>query len=458
MSHTEEDTIVAIATPRGRGGIAIIRLSGPQSLKVAQQISGISPKPRFAHFRQFKDGNEVIDEGIVLYFPAPHSYTGEDILELQGHAGNIVPYRVMEAVLKIPGVRQAEPGEFTKRAFLNGRMDLTSAEAVEDLISAGSNSAAKAAMASLDGAFSKDMEKITDQITMFRVRIEGCLDFPEEHEDFFDSGRANSEIQVIINLSDLAIKRATQGIKLNDGARIVLSGAPNAGKSSLLNALSGSESAIVTNIPGTTRDILSINIELDGVPLMITDTAGIRDTPSDEIEAIGIRKALEALKLADLVIFMLDGSALLPNENEILSRLDELKKQSTPVLIAVSKSDLPLHSSVESFLSSDRLSSFTKVRISVKKTDGLKELKKAVSLGLGIMPVEGVYSARARPLSELKNAHLALIRAKEMLTFGDLVLGAQEMRCAQDHIGAITGKITSDDILGKIFSTFCIGK
>ena len=240
MSHTEEDTIVAIATPRGRGGIAIIRLSGPQSLKVAQQISGISPKPRFAHFRQFKDGNEVIDEGIVLYFPAPHSYTGEDILELQGHAGNIVPYRVMEAVLKIPGVRQAEPGEFTKRAFLNGRMDLTSAEAVEDLISAGSNSAAKAAMASLDGAFSKDMEKITDQITMFRVRIEGCLDFPEEHEDFFDSGRANSEIQVIINLSDLAIKRATQGIKLNDGARIVLSGAPNAGKSSLLNALSGS--------------------------------------------------------------------------------------------------------------------------------------------------------------------------------------------------------------------------
>lgn len=458
MSYSEEDTIAAIATPKGRGGVAIIRISGALSLKVCKVITGIDPKPRHAHFKQFKFNNEVIDEGVVLYFPGPHSYTGEDVVELQGHAGNIVPQRLLNAVLQIPGVRQAEPGEFTRRAFMNGRMDLTAAEAVEDLISAGSESAAKAALASLEGAFAKDMHEITSLITNFRVRIEGCLDFPEEHEDFFDSGKASLDITQIIERTSLAQKRANQGLKLNEGARIVLSGAPNAGKSSLLNALSGSDRAIVTNIPGTTRDILSVDIEINGVPVTITDTAGIRDTPSDEIEAIGIKKALHALEQADLIIYMLDGNADISVNKQALSLFKTLQSHTANIMVAVSKADLPLHSSVKTLLNSEELKKYPNIEISVKKDRGLDALRKALSDALGIIPVQGVYSARARHLQELNETYEALLRAREMLQYGDLVLCAQEMRCAQDHIGIVTGKITSDDLLGKIFSTFCIGK
>ncbi len=458
MSATLEDTIAAIATPHGRGGVAIIRISGSQALEVARIICGLEPKPRHAHFKPFKSGDEVIDEGVVLYFPGPHSYTGEDTLELQGHAGNIVPQRVLKAVLSVPGVRQALPGEFTRRAFMNGRMDLTAAEAVEDLISAGSESAAKAAMASLEGAFFKDMSVLTELITMFRVRIEGCLDFPEEHEDFFDSGKSLSDIDEIIHRAELAQRRADQGLKLNEGARIVLSGAPNAGKSSLLNALSGSERAIVTSIPGTTRDILSADIEIDGVPVTITDTAGIRDTPSDEIEAIGIRKALDALKQADLVLFMIDGSSPPDNGDDTLGRLAELKKQSSNVMVVVTKSDLSANEETAKLLQSEEFSQYKTLHISVKTEDGLVSLRKALADALGIMPVEGVYSARARHLAQLKEAIAAVYRAKDVLVMGDLVLCAQEMRDAQDHLGTVTGVVTSDDILGKIFSTFCIGK
>ena len=458
MSHSEEDTIVAIATPRGRGGVAVIRVSGSQALQVCKAITGLNPKPRYAHFKQFKYNDEVLDEGLVLYFPAPHSYTGEDVIELQGHAGNIVPQRVLDAVLHIPGVRQAEPGEFTRRAFMNGRMDLTAAEAVEDLISAGSNSAARAAIASLEGAFAKDMHQITSQITSFRVRIEGCLDFPEEHEDFFDSGKALLELDQIIAQADLARARANQGLKLNEGARIVLSGAPNAGKSSLLNALSGSDRAIVTNIPGTTRDILSVDIEINGVPVTITDTAGIRDTPADEIEAIGIKKALHALKQADLIIYMLDGSSDVTINEQALSHIRKLKDHTQNVMIAISKADLPLHPSIEKLLNSEQIKNYPQIHISVKTESGLDNLRKALSDALGIIPVQGVYSARARHIQELNKTYDALIRSRNMLEYGDLVLCAQEMRCAQEHIGTITGKVTSDDILGKIFSTFCIGK
>lgn len=455
---TIEDTIAAIATPHGRGGIAIVRVSGPQALTVAKTLTNITPKTRQAYFKQFKLNNEVIDEGVLLYFASPNSYTGEDVIELQGHGGNIAPQRVLNAVLSIDGVRQAEPGEFTKRAFLNNKMDLTAAEAVEDLISAGSQSAAKAALASLEGAFSDNLNSLSEQITSFRVRLEACLDFPEEHEDFFESGKTDLALNDIEQLASKTLKIANQGVKLNEGARIVLAGAPNAGKSSLLNALAGSDKAIVTNIPGTTRDVLTAQIEIEGVPVVITDTAGIRDTPSDEIEAIGIKKAIEELKKADLVIFMLDGSTVPTDALETLKKVKEFETNENRILVVVSKSDKGTCDEVKKLLSKEPFKSFNQITSSTKNEDGLDELKKKLANLLQIMPVEGMFIARRRHLTELENSYKHIKNAIEIIKTGDLVLCAQEIKEAQDHLGEITGKVTSDDILGKIFSTFCIGK
>lgn len=455
---TIEDTIAAIATPHGRGGIAIVRVSGPQALTVAKTLTNITPKTRQAYFKQFKLNNEVIDEGVLLYFASPNSYTGEDVIELQGHGGNIAPQRVLNAVLSIDGVRQAEPGEFTKRAFLNNKMDLTAAEAVEDLISAGSQSAAKAALASLEGAFSDNLNSLSEQITNFRVRLEACLDFPEEHEDFFESGKTDLALNDIEQLASKTLKIANQGVKLNEGARIVLAGAPNAGKSSLLNALAGSDKAIVTNIPGTTRDVLTAQIEIEGVPVVITDTAGIRDTPSDEIEAIGIKKAIEELKKADLVIFMLDGSTVPTDALETLKKVKEFETNENRILVVVSKSDKGTCDEVKGLLSKEPFKSFNQITSSTKNEDGLDELKKKLANLLQIMPVEGMFIARRRHLTELENSYKHIKNAIEIIKTGDLVLCAQEIKEAQDHLGEITGKVTSDDILGKIFSTFCIGK
>lgn len=453
-----EDTIAAIATPHGRGGIAVIRVSGSKALDVAKELTGTTPEPRKAYFKQFKLNNDVIDEGVLLYFKAPNSYTGEEVIELQGHGGNVAPQRVLKAVLSIDGVRQAEPGEFTRRAFLNNKMDLTAAEAVEDLISAGSEGAARAALASLEGAFAKNVNELSERITNFRVRLEACLDFPEEHEDFFESGKTGLELVDIEKLARHTLEVANQGVKLNEGARIVLSGSPNAGKSSLLNALAGADKAIVTNIPGTTRDVLTAQIEVEGVPVIITDTAGIRDTPSDEIEAIGIQKAIDELKKADLVLFMIDGSEKADDALETFNKIKEFETNENRIMVVVSKSDKGLCDEIKNLLSQEPLSRLKQIKTSTKTEDGLNELKQELTSALGIIPTEGVFIARRRHVSSLEVAYDFIKRAKDILDTGDLVLCAQEIREAQDHLGTITGAVTSDDILGKIFSTFCIGK
>ncbi len=453
------DTIAAIATPPGRGGIAVIRVSGPEALKCANTIAALNPEPRRAYYRKFrnKDG-ETVDEGLVIYFPGPNSYTGEDIVEFQGHAGNISPQRVLKTVLSVPGVRQAEPGEFTRRAFLNNKMDLTAAEAVEDLISAGSESAARAAMTSLDGVFAQQTKALSAELTDFRVRLEACLDFPEEHEDFFDSGRASEKLNGLIKKAEHALTVAGQGVKLNEGVKIVLAGAPNAGKSSLLNALAGVDKAIVTNIPGTTRDVLSCEIEIHGVPVTIIDTAGIRDKPSDEIEAIGIKKAVDELIKADLVLFMIDGSADPHEAHETFKTVLSHRKDLKNLLIIVSKSDKEPNQKTRDLLLSPQFMGLKKVNTSTKIEDGLKALKETLTEALGILPVEGVFSARRRHTEALELALGSIRSAAEILQSGDLVLCAQELMQAQEELGLITGRVTSDDILGKIFSTFCIGK
>lgn len=453
-----EDTIAAIATPHGRGGIAVIRVSGSQALTVAKILTNTIPEPRKAYFKQFKLNETIVDEGLLLYFPGPNSYTGEDVIEFQGHGGNVAPKRVLDAVLSVDGVRQAEPGEFTRRAFLNNKMDLTAAEAVEDLISAGSDSAAKAALASLEGVFAKNLNELSDRITNFRVRLEACLDFPEEHEDFFESGKTDLELNEIESLAKRTLEVANQGVILNEGAKIVLAGSPNAGKSSLLNALAGSDKAIVTNIPGTTRDVLTASIEIEGVPVVITDTAGIRDTPSDEIEAIGIKKAIEELKKANLVLFMIDGSSFDEDTLETFNRVKDFESDTNRIMVVVSKSDKGLCSEVANLLKEAPFRDLRQITTSTKTDNGLDNLRKELSDALGIMPIEGVFIARRRHVDELKVAYDYITRAIDIIQMGDLVLCAQEIREAQDHLGTITGAVTSDDILGKIFSTFCIGK
>lgn len=453
-----EDTIAAIATPHGRGGIAVIRVSGSQALTVAKILTNTIPEPRKAYFKQFKLNETIVDEGLLLYFPGPNSYTGEDVIEFQGHGGNVAPKRVLDAVLSVDGVRQAEPGEFTRRAFLNNKMDLTAAEAVEDLISAGSDSAANAALASLEGVFAKNLNELSDRITNFRVRLEACLDFPEEHEDFFESGKTDLELNEIESLAKRTLEVANQGVILNEGAKIVLAGSPNAGKSSLLNALAGSDKAIVTNIPGTTRDVLTASIEIEGVPVVITDTAGIRDTPSDEIEAIGIKKAIEELKKANLVLFMIDGSSFDEDTLETFNRVKDFESDTNRIMVVVSKSDKGLCSEVANLLKEAPFRDLKQITTSTKTDNGLDNLRKELSDALGIMPIEGVFIARRRHVDELKVAYDYITRAIDIIQMGDLVLCAQEIREAQDHLGTITGAVTSDDILGKIFSTFCIGK
>lgn len=443
--RSSTDTIAAIATPLGRGGVGIIRLSGMATLQIAESLLGFQPKPRHAHYGGFKaqDGN-VLDDGIALYFPAPHSFTGEHVLELQAHGGPIVLDMLLEQCL-LMGARLAKPGEFSERAFLNDKLDLAQAEAIADLIDSTSRQAAKSARRSLDGEFSKQINQLRKQLTELRVYVEAALDFPDEEIDFLAEDALHQRFNSIKQHLDQLFNQAEQGKLLRDGMSLVIAGRPNAGKSSLLNALAGTESAIVTDIAGTTRDVLKEHINLDGMPLHIIDTAGLRES-DDPVEKIGIDRAWQAIEQADLILILIDSSQQQEQyPQEIVDKLPD----NIPRLMVYNKIDLNLQTQADDAL-----------YISAKHHIGLDTLKQRLKTQMGFQSqTEGTFLARRRHLDALARSQTAMQRAYEQLTVfqaGELM--AEELRTAQDALGDITGKMTADELLGEIFGSFCIGK
>ncbi len=450
------DTIVAQATAPGRGGVGIIRVSGPQAALVAKQVTGFDLKPRYAQYLPFKDldGTEL-DQGIALYFPNPHSFTGEDVLELQGHGGPVVMDMLIKRILAIPGIRPARPGEFSERAFLNDKLDLTQAEAIADLIDASSEQAAKSALQSLQGQFSKRINTLVESLIYLRIYVEAAIDFPEEEIDFLADGKVSADLQAIIDNLAAVRQEANQGAIMREGMKVVIAGRPNAGKSSLLNALSGKDSAIVTDIAGTTRDVLREHIHIDGMPLHIIDTAGLREA-SDEVEKIGIERAWEEIKQADRVLFMVDGTtteATDPKEiwPDFVDRLPD-HMGMTVIRNKVDQTGETLGLSQES--------QPTLIRLSAKTGQGVEALRTHLKQCMGFTGnQEGGFMARRRHLDALERAaeHLAIGQQQlEGYMAGEIL--AEELRIAQQHLNEITGEFSSDDLLGRIFSSFCIGK
>ena len=439
----QQDTIVALATPVGRGGIGVIRISGSQVPKIAHTLLGKLPQPRYATFSNFVDSEgELLDQGIALYFPAPHSFTGEDVLELQGHGGSVVMDLLLNAVLKL-GARLARPGEFSERAFLNGKMDLAEAEAIADLIDSASSQAARCALRSLQGEFSAQIHAALEQLIWLRSYVEAGIDFVDEEIDLLADGQVIEKIEKLIKELDRILDLAGQGYLLKEGMHIVLVGEPNVGKSSLLNCLAGRDTAIVTSVPGTTRDVVRDQIQLNGMPLHITDTAGLRET-DDLVEQEGIRRTKLALTKADLVIFLLDDRHL--DDNIHPSLLTEIP---IPPLIIRNKIDKSGHRS--------GTSAGGVLYISAKTGEGIEVLKTYLTKKMGLHSnTEGSFMARRRHLDALQRARIALIAGFNHAHASELL--AEELRQSQRALGEITGEFTTDDLLGKIFSTFCVGK
>ncbi|QSX33688.1 tRNA uridine-5-carboxymethylaminomethyl(34) synthesis GTPase MnmE [Shewanella avicenniae] len=450
------DTIVAQATAPGKGGVGIVRVSGALAAKVAQAVLGHVPKVRYADYCDFcsADG-KVIDQGIALYFKGPNSFTGEDVLELQGHGGQVVMDMLIRTVLDVDGIRMARPGEFSEQAFLNDKLDLAQAEAIADLIDATSEQAAKSALMSLQGEFSNEVNQLVEQVTNLRLYVEAAIDFPDEEVDFLSDGKiANALYRIIDKLSEVQ-QSAQQGALIREGMKVVIAGRPNAGKSSLLNALAGKESAIVTEIAGTTRDVLREHIHIDGMPLHIIDTAGLRDT-EDTVERIGIERAWAEIASADRVLFMVDGTdtnAVDPKEiwPDFVDRLPA----NLGITVVRNKADL----TGEMVESSDE-QGYPVFRISAKTGAGVAQLKQHLKQLMGFnSSTEGSFIARRRHLDALQTASEHLMLGKEQLEVfqaGELL--AEELRMTQHALSEITGAFTSDDLLGRIFSSFCIGK
>jgi len=447
------ETICAVATPSGKGGISIIRISGPESHSVAKKITGSGPIPRHAHYGPFiSKSGDVLDEGITLFFPGPDSFTGEDVVELQAHGGPFVVDLILQEILSM-GLRHARPGEFSERAFLNDKIDLAQAEAIADLIDSNSTEAARFALRSLQGEFSDRVNSHVAAIIELRKYIEAALDFPEEEVDFLSDGNVASRLQGIIDDLVMLLDQAKQGSIMKEGLSVVIAGEPNAGKSSLLNKLSGQSRAIVTEIAGTTRDILKEHISIDGMPLHIIDTAGLHES-EDLVEQEGIRRAWKEIEDADLVLLVCDSSVGTDIAKIALWQTISAKLGSTEKVLAVfNKSDL-----LGKEVRVEAENSF--IYLSAKTGDGLDLLKSAIKQFAGLSAsVEGRFIARRRHLDALNRSLACLFLAQEQLNShhgGELV--AEELKAAHLSLEEITGAYSADDLLGEIFSSFCIGK
>ena len=441
---TSPDTIVAVASAPGRGAVGVIRVSGPAVPRIALDILGALPAARSARLSRFLGAHGTLDEGIALYFPAPASYTGEHVLELQGHGGTLILDLVLKRLLEL-GCRMARPGEFSERAFLNGKMDIAQAEAVADLIDAGTAAAARAAVRSMRGEFSARVNELQAQITELRKLIEAGIDFPDEELDFLPQGALRARLDGIFAAFDSITAAARQGALLREGLHVVIAGRPNVGKSSLLNQLVGDDVAIVADQPGTTRDVLRQHLHLDGMPLHLIDTAGLR-TAADSVEAEGVRRARSELAKADRVLYILDAAA--PDDGE-------QSPQDVPVTLVFNKIDLtgtPPH--IEDSPDPPR------IFLSAKTGAGIDLLRAHLKSSAGFSEGEsGALSARRRHLDALQRARQAVQRAAESLARSQAhELFAEDLRLAQAALSEITGEFTSDDLLGEIFSSFCIGK
>ena len=437
------DTIAAIATAQGRGGVGVIRISGRDLATYAQQILGKLPAARHATYTEFYDiDGTIIDQGIALYFQAPHSYTGEDVLELQGHGGSAVLHLLLQRCLNL-GIRLAEPGEFTRRAYLNDKLDLAQAESVADLIEATTAQAARSAMRSLHGEFSNAIHQLVDELIRLRMLVEAMLDFPEEDIDVSDSLHRDRLLQGIRNKLQQTIDTAKQGSLLREGAHIALVGRPNVGKSSLLNRLAGEEVALVSNVPGTTRDVIRQAIQIRGVPLHIMDTAGLRES-LDEVENMGMARTHQTLQKADLILMMLDAANGYSDEDRAITAVFPT---DIPHLLVFNKADLYSGNKID----------LPGIVISAKSGEGIDELRDQMLKLIGWRNQEsGTFIARERHLIALNQAKLHLDQAVSCLTHPELF--AEELRLTQQALNTITGKFTADDLLGEIFSRFCIGK
>ena len=443
-----QDTIVAIATPPGNGGVGIIRISGTLVSEIAKQLLNKSLIPRHALFSSFIDGDgSVIDSGITLYFPAPASYTGEDILELQGHGGSVVLDMLLRRVISL-GARLAHPGEFTERAFLNNKLDLAQAEAVADLIESSTEQSARSAQKSMQGVFSEQINELVTELTELRIYVEAAIDFVDEEIDFLTDGVVENRIVRLLQRIRLIQKTAQQGRLLRDGMTVVLAGKPNAGKSSLLNALAGHEAAIVTDIAGTTRDVLRERIQLDGMPLHIIDTAGLRESVNS-IEKEGIRRAHEEIQKADKILLLIDARE--PETEDLLKTLPA----NIDITKVYNKIDL-LGIAPEIKQTEDGYSCY----LSIKTGDGMDLLKQHLKQSVGFNEAtDNVFIARRRHIEAIRNGYEFVASALNQIQIsqaGELV--AEDLRQAQMSLAEITGTVTSDDLLGKIFSSFCIGK
>ena len=465
MSALDTDLICAIATPHGEGGIGVIRLSGPAAKSVAESLISLELTPRRAHYSSFVADQEVLDDGLVLWFPGPNSFTGEDVIELQGHGGPVVQNEIIQVLCK-RGARLARPGEFSERAFLNGKIDLVQAEAIADLISAKSKAAARAAMSSFNGVFSSQVNELADRLLVLRVEIEAALDFPDEDIEILAQAKVGETINALIAATASLLAQAEQGRRLAQGITVALVGKPNVGKSSILNALAGEETAIVTDVPGTTRDLLKVDVNVGGMPLQLVDTAGLRDT-EDAVELIGVQRAREQIQRANHIVLVITAADLLANSTQLMATKDlgELMKnlgfEPIPELTQVSVDNIHLLVNKIDLVEMPEQPehAWPVSYVSAKTGIGLQAFTKSlVEQSFG--GVEGTaFTARFRHVQSLELVKGLLLHAKQGFSDGvGAELIAEDCQLAHQALGQIVGTVSADDLLGEIFSSFCIGK